>query len=92
MARYGAQSGLSRDQAIGQRPQEVEAILAAHWRPLAKLSPAEARGVCDVTGLRSGLWSWRPGNCWRRCSPAPGRGRRRRPGDSRVRAASPPAP
>jgi hypothetical protein len=33
MATYGAQSGLSWDQAVDQRPEEVEAILAAHWQP-----------------------------------------------------------
>jgi Ca2+-binding RTX toxin-like protein len=33
MAGYSAQNGLSWDQAVDQRPQEVEAILAAHWQP-----------------------------------------------------------
>jgi Ca2+-binding RTX toxin-like protein len=35
MASYSSQSGLSWDQAVTQRPQEVEAILAAHWQPSA---------------------------------------------------------
>ena len=33
MAGYSARTGLSWDQAVAQRPQEVEAILAAHWQP-----------------------------------------------------------
>ena len=33
MAGYSARSGLSWDQAVAQRPEEVEAILAAHWQP-----------------------------------------------------------
>ena len=33
MASYRAQSGLAWEQAVAQRPEEVEAILAAHWQP-----------------------------------------------------------
>lgn len=32
MAVFGAQSGLTWEQAVAQRPQEVRPILAAHWR------------------------------------------------------------
>jgi hypothetical protein len=32
MASFGAQTGLSWDQAIDQRPQEVQTILAASWQ------------------------------------------------------------
>ncbi len=31
MASFSQQSGLSWDQAIDQRPQEVQAVLAASW-------------------------------------------------------------
>ena len=33
MASYSVQSGLTWDQAIAARPEDVEAILAAHWQP-----------------------------------------------------------
>jgi hypothetical protein len=33
MASYSVQSGLSWDHAVAQRPEEVDAILAAHWQP-----------------------------------------------------------
>ena len=33
MAGFTAQTGLSWDQAIDQRPTDVQAILAAHWQP-----------------------------------------------------------
>ena len=33
MASYSAQNGLTWDQAVAQRPDEVEAVLAAYWQP-----------------------------------------------------------
>ncbi len=35
MATFGAESGLSWTQAIQERPNEVQGILAAHWQPAA---------------------------------------------------------
>lgn len=35
MASYSAQTGLTWEQAIAQRPEDVETILAAHWQPAA---------------------------------------------------------
>ncbi|MDX9710000.1 MAG: calcium-binding protein, partial [Trichloromonas sp.] len=35
MATFGAESGLSWAQAIQERPDEVQTILAAHWQPAA---------------------------------------------------------
>jgi Ca2+-binding RTX toxin-like protein len=33
MASYSAQSGLTWDQAVAQRPDDVEAVLTAYWQP-----------------------------------------------------------
>ncbi|MCK7498081.1 MAG: hypothetical protein MZW92_50775 [Comamonadaceae bacterium] len=32
---FSASTGLAWDQAIDQRPQEVQAVLAAYWQPAA---------------------------------------------------------